>query len=126
MIAGFGRVGMPVFYGNAARPELLNRLHIRDAVALFITIDQPAAAMHTLLSARAAHPKLPIDVRSMDESRAHELRAASATAVIPGILEASLQRLRWPRPAWMTMRWRRRSVGSVIREFKQIFSKPNF
>jgi CPA2 family monovalent cation:H+ antiporter-2 len=54
-------------------------------------MDQPAAAMHTLLSARAAHPGLPVYVRSMDEAHAHELRAAGATGVIPETLEAALQ-----------------------------------
>lgn len=85
------RAGVPVFYGNAARPELLAKLRIQDAAALFITMDQPAEAMHTLLSARAAHPGLPIYVRSRDEIHARELRAAGATAVIPETLEASLQ-----------------------------------
>ncbi len=85
------QAGKPVFYGNAARPELLAKLRTKDAAALFITMDQPAAAMHTLLSARAAHPGLPVYVRSMDEAHAHELRAAGATGVIPETLEAALQ-----------------------------------
>ncbi len=85
------QAGRPVFYGNAARPELLAKLRTKDAAALFITMDQPAAAMHTLLSARAANPSLPVYVRSRDEAHAHELRAAGATAVIPETLEAGLQ-----------------------------------
>ncbi len=85
------QAGVPVFYGNAARPELLAKVHTKEAAALFITMDQPAEAMHTLLSAREANPSLPIYVRSMDEAHAHELRAAGATAVIPETLEASLQ-----------------------------------
>jgi len=54
-------------------------------------MDQPAAAMHTVKSARDAYPDLPIFARSRDERHAQELRAAGATAVVPETLEAGLQ-----------------------------------
>jgi len=85
------KAGMPVFYGNAARVEMLRKLHTDTAAALLITMDQPAAAMHTVAAARSEFPQLPIFVRSRDEQHAHELLKAGATAVVPETLEAGLQ-----------------------------------
>lgn len=85
------KAGMPVFYGNAARVDMLHKLHTGSAAALLVTMDQPAAAMHTVAAARSEYPHLPIFVRSRDEQHAQELRKAGATAVVPETLEAGLQ-----------------------------------
>lgn len=91
VVARLHKLGRPVFYGNAARPELLRKMHMQDAAALIVTMDQPAAAMHAVLAARSEYPHLPIYARSRDESHALELRKAGATAVVPETLEAGLQ-----------------------------------
>ena len=91
VVARLRKAGMPVFYGNAARVEMLHKLHTGSAAALLVTMDQPAAAMHTVAAARSEFPKLPIFVRSRDEQHAHELRNVGATAVVPETLEAGLQ-----------------------------------
>jgi CPA2 family monovalent cation:H+ antiporter-2 len=91
LVARLVRKGHPVHFGNAARPDLMHKLHTATAAALIVTMDQPAAAMHTVKSARVAYPDLPIFARSRDERHAQELRAAGATAVVPETLEAGLQ-----------------------------------
>lgn len=91
VVANLRKQGRKVFYGNASRPELLRKMHMQDAAALLVTMDQPAAAMHAVLAARSEYPKLPIYVRSRDEIHALELRTAGATAVVPETLEAGLQ-----------------------------------
>ena len=91
VVATLRNRGRKVFYGNAARPELLRKMHMQHAAALLITMDQPGAAMHALLAARSEYPELPIYVRSRDEIHALELRNAGATAVVPETLEAGLQ-----------------------------------
>ena len=91
LVARLVRKGHPVHFGNAARPDLMHKLHTGTAAALIVTMDQPAAAMHTVKSARVAYPNLPIFARSRDERHAQELRAAGATAVVPETLEAGLQ-----------------------------------
>ena len=91
LVARLARKGHPVHFGNAARAELLRKLHTAEAAALVVTMDQPAAAMHTVKSARQAYPDLPIFARSRDERHAQELREAGATAVVPETLEAGLQ-----------------------------------
>lgn len=85
------KLGRPVYYGNAARLDLLHKMHTADAAALLVTMDQPAAAMHTVKAAREAYPALPIFARSRDEQHAQELRSVGATAVVPETLEAGLQ-----------------------------------
>lgn len=85
------RQGRPVYYGNASRAELLDKLRTRQAAALMVTMDQPAAAMHAVRAARLAYPQLPIYARSRDEAHARELLEAGATGVVPETLEAGLQ-----------------------------------
>ena len=91
VVARLRAQGRSVVYGNAARVELLRKLHTSEAAALLVTMDQPAAAMHTVRSARAEYPELPIFVRSRDEGHAQSLYGAGATAVVPETLESALQ-----------------------------------
>jgi CPA2 family monovalent cation:H+ antiporter-2 len=91
VVARLVQKGRPVYFGNAARGDLLRKLHTANAAALVVTMDQPAAAMHTVKAAREAYPHLPIYARSRDEQHAQELRSAGATAVVPETLEAGLQ-----------------------------------
>ena len=91
LVARLVRKGYAVHFGNAARADLLHKMHTGAAAALVVTMDQPAAAMHTVKAARQAYPDLPIFARSRDEHHARELREAGATAVVPETLEAGLQ-----------------------------------
>lgn len=83
--------GEPVSYGDAAKTELLHKLHTESAQVLIVTMDQPTAAIHTVQTTRARYPHLPILVRSRDEQHAAALKQAGATAVVPETLEAALQ-----------------------------------
>ncbi|WP_372525207.1 monovalent cation:proton antiporter-2 (CPA2) family protein [Piscinibacter sp.] len=83
--------GMPVYFGNAARPELLRKLHAGQAAAVVITMDQPAAALHAVTAIRGEYPQLPVFARSRDERHAQQLKQAGATLVIPETLETGLQ-----------------------------------
>jgi CPA2 family monovalent cation:H+ antiporter-2 len=84
-------LGEPVWYGNATRLDLLERLHAGDARAIVLTMDQPASALHALQAIRRGFPAVPVIARSRDEAHAAVLRAAGATVVIPETLETSLQ-----------------------------------
>lgn len=81
----------PVFFGNAARAELLERLGTGKARALVVAVDDDRAAMHLVRAARAAWPDLPIFARARDAGHAKDLTLAGATAVVPETVEASLQ-----------------------------------
>ncbi|MEW6704355.1 MAG: cation:proton antiporter [Pseudomonadota bacterium] len=85
------RQGLPVVYGNAARPDLLRRLHADQARAVVMTMDQPSAAMQAVHAARREYPALPVLARSRDEEHAAQLRQAGASEVVPETLEGALQ-----------------------------------
>ena len=80
-----------MFYGNAARPELLHKLHVDRASVVVITMDHPASTLHAVKGIREACPELPIVARSRDEKHAQELRRLGANQVIPETLETGLQ-----------------------------------
>jgi CPA2 family monovalent cation:H+ antiporter-2 len=83
--------GLPVWFGNAARGDLLERVHAGGAAAVVLTMDQPGSALQALRAIRALHPGVPVIARSRDEAHAAVLRDEGASVVIPETLEASLQ-----------------------------------
>ena len=83
--------GKPVYFGNAARAELLRRVHAGEAPAIVLTMDHPGSAMQAVRGIRREFPHVPLFVRSRDEKHARALRLAGATVVVPETLEASLQ-----------------------------------
>ncbi len=87
----FRRSGMPVFYGDATRTDVLARVHPERASAILLTLDDPNAAARALHSIRGAWPDIPVIARAIDNAHAEELRGLGADAVVPETLEASLQ-----------------------------------
>ncbi len=83
--------GKPVYFGNAARPELLRRVHADEAPAIVLTMDHPASSMQAVRGIRREFPHARLFVRSRDEKHARALRLAGASVVVPETLEASLQ-----------------------------------
>ncbi|MGJ9419474.1 cation:proton antiporter [Massilia sp. CMS3.1] len=83
--------GMPVYFGNAARPELLRLVQADQAPAIVLTMDNPASAMQAVRGIRREFAEVPLFVRSRDERQARLLKRAGATVVVPETLEASLQ-----------------------------------
>lgn len=83
--------GDPVIYGNVANAELLAKLHLDEARAVIVTMDEPVLVSRTVRRIRAAHPDLPIIVRARDAAHAAELYHAGASDAVPEALESSLQ-----------------------------------
>lgn len=84
-------MGLPVYFGDAARVELLNKVHADKAAAIVLTMDHPASALHAVKAIRRAYPEVPLFARSRDEKHALALKQAGASYVIPETLEAGLQ-----------------------------------
>lgn len=91
LVARLRAEGWPVWFGNAARAELLCRVHADEAPAIVLTMDQPAAALQAVRGIRRAFPHVRLFARSRDEAHARLLRLAGASVVVPETLEASLQ-----------------------------------
>lgn len=83
--------GLPVYFGNAARAELLHKLHVGHAAAVVLTMDHPASALYAVKAIRHEYPHVPLFARSRDEKHAIRLKEAGASVVIPETLETSLQ-----------------------------------
>ena len=91
IVARARAAGLPVFQGDAARLEILERAAIGRAAALGGTTDNRPAADHIVRGVRAHAPALPIYARARDGEHASRLRAFGASDVVPETVEASLQ-----------------------------------
>jgi CPA2 family monovalent cation:H+ antiporter-2 len=85
------REGFSVLFGDASRPEMIDRLHLDTAAALVLTMDDPVAQLRLTRRVRADHPDLPIIARARDARHAAELYRAGATDAVPEQLESSFQ-----------------------------------
>lgn len=83
--------GLPVYFGDASRRELLDKAHPDRARALLVTLDHPEAAEHVVKAAHQAWPLLPVFARARDTLHARRLLQQGATEVIPETVEAGLQ-----------------------------------
>ena len=85
------RGGKRVIYGDARRPELLDRLKLDHARAVVLTIDDMHMLDLLIRRIRASHPDLCIVVRARDAEHAGSLYALGVTDAVPETVESSLQ-----------------------------------
>ncbi|HET8705594.1 MAG TPA: NAD-binding protein, partial [Pseudomonadales bacterium] len=83
--------GLPIFFGDASRHELMEKLGILSAKAIVITMDNPQAAQNALTAIRKYYADIPIIARAHNEKAAAQLKRSGATVVVPETLEAALQ-----------------------------------
>ncbi|MFO2464039.1 monovalent cation:proton antiporter-2 (CPA2) family protein [Pseudomonas sp. 15FMM2] len=79
-----------VHYGDCRRGELLSAVGLERARLLVIAVDNTDVALAILKEARRINHKVPILVRTRDDSQLTELKAAGASEVVPELLESSL------------------------------------
>jgi CPA2 family monovalent cation:H+ antiporter-2 len=91
VVGAFHRAGRPVYFGDASRVELLERMHLGECLAVVLTMDQPDAAIAAVRSIRGRFAALVVLARSRDEAHALALRNAGATDVVPETLASGLQ-----------------------------------
>jgi CPA2 family monovalent cation:H+ antiporter-2 len=83
--------GEAVYFGDAGRPEFLNRVGLERASAFVVTVNAPRAAERMVAAIRLARPDARILARARDLEHAARLRRLGAADVIPEAAEASLQ-----------------------------------
>lgn len=83
--------GRPVYFGDASREEILDRLGVEGARALMVTLDNPAAAERLVVAAHRRWPGVPVVARAKDADHARRLADLGVSGVIPETVEASLQ-----------------------------------
>ena len=91
LVARLRAEGLPVYFGDASRAELLRRVDAGSATAIVLTMDHAASALHAVRGIRREFPAVLLYARSRDEKHALALKHAGATIVVPETLEASLQ-----------------------------------
>ncbi len=120
MVSTLHAQGLPVYFGNAARCELLRRVHADEAPAIVLTMDHPASALQAVRGIRRDFPHVPLFVRSRDEKHARALRLAGATVVVPETLEASLQLSAF---VLETMGLDERTVDDIVDRERDLFAE---
>jgi len=83
--------GFEVYYGDAARPDMLNACGLDSARALIVTMDSPTKVDEVVKAARALRPDLILIARARDDRHAARLYALGVTDAVPETTEASLQ-----------------------------------
>ncbi len=79
-----------VHYGDCRRAALLSAVGLERARLVVIAVDNSDVALVVLKEARRINHKVPILVRTRDDSQLTELKAAGASEVVPELLESSL------------------------------------
>lgn len=85
------RAGQPVYFGDAGRLDLLERLGGAQASAFLVTLDASAAAEGMVRAVRSRWPNAVVVARARDQEHARRLSALGVSGVIPETVEASLQ-----------------------------------
>ena len=85
------RGGYRVLYGDASRRDALERVGLRNALAVVLTMDEPILAQRLVQKIRRQYPDLLIVARARDSRHAAGLYRAGATHAVPETLESSLQ-----------------------------------
>jgi len=84
------QIGQPVVYGDSADEQVLEEVGLANANAVVISFSDTRTALAILRSLRRLRADVPVLVRTPDDSRLLELKAAGATEIIPEAFEASL------------------------------------
>jgi len=82
--------GLPVFFGDACRPEVLKAAGIKHPKAVVVTLDDKDGASRAVNAIRREYPNIQIFVRAKDAKHQKMLQLGGATAIVPELLESSL------------------------------------
>jgi monovalent cation:H+ antiporter-2, CPA2 family len=82
--------GQSVVFGDAARLQSLMAAGLARASAVVVSYHDTASALKILKLVQAHAPKVPVIVRTVDDTDIDKLKAAGATEVVPEAIEGSL------------------------------------
>jgi CPA2 family monovalent cation:H+ antiporter-2 len=85
------RNGEPIYYGDAASPEVLKHLVIHHARALVVAVSDPASIRRAVRVARDLNPRLYIIVRTRYMAEIDELYCLGADEVVSEEFETSIE-----------------------------------
>ncbi|MGD8566881.1 MAG: monovalent cation:proton antiporter-2 (CPA2) family protein [Gammaproteobacteria bacterium] len=82
---------LPVYYGDATRPDVLHHLGCHKARLAIIAMDQKQAVEKTVRAIRQNAPDVAVFVRAHDEEDSRLFNELGVQVIVPEALEASLQ-----------------------------------
>jgi len=83
--------GLPVFYGDVTRPEILDALHIGRARSVVVAVDSAEAALQMVALVCYIFPDLEVYARARDSEHARELENLGAHAAVPELVETGFR-----------------------------------
>ncbi len=83
--------GLPVFYGDVTRPEILDALHVERARSIVVAVDNPDAALQLVAMVCYIFPDLEVYARARDAAHARELELLGAHATVPELVATGVQ-----------------------------------
>ncbi len=83
--------GEPIFYGDGTSQEILQKLGIKKAKAVVVSISDPSAARKIVMTARKINPGIYLVVKTGYLTEVQDLLAIGADEVIPAEFETSIQ-----------------------------------
>ena len=83
--------GLPVFYGDITRPEILDPLHLERARSIVVAVDSPTAALQLVAMVCYIFPDLEVHARARDDAHADELEKLGAHVVVPELVATGVE-----------------------------------
>eukprot|EP00798_Chlamydomonas_sp_ICE-L_P016263 gene16263-22441_t len=111
---------LPVYFGDPGSPSVLHHLGAERATCAVIALNSPGANYRVVWALNKYYPKVKTFVRAHDLVAAVNLEKAGATAVVPEILEPSLQLVA---AAMSTMNFTSDDLFRVISEYRKRHTK---
>lgn len=90
-VAEYQKQGLPVYFGDVTKPELLNSAGIKHAKLMIVTINEAEDAMALVETVSQKHPDIAIYARGHDGNICRELTELGAYNVVSENIEASLE-----------------------------------
>lgn len=94
-VANFNAFGMPTFYGDASRPELLHAAGLEKVNLLVVAIDDREQTIRIVKHARQVRPDLHIIARAYDRQTVYDLYQAGATDIVRETFDSALRASRY-------------------------------
>ena len=91
LVADQRKQGVPVYFGDASRAELLERAGAKGARAFIVTLDEADAAERMVTAIKKFRDDAVVLARAIDREGARRLMQLGAVEVVPETFEASLQ-----------------------------------
>ncbi|MCP4997803.1 MAG: potassium transporter [Hyphomicrobiales bacterium] len=94
-VDGFNRFGIRTFYGDAARPDLLQSAGLGEANLLVVAIDDMDRAVEIVKHARRERPDLHIVARARNRHYVYELYRAGADDIVRETFDSAVRASRY-------------------------------